>query len=56
MEFLKAITAKEALQMINTFPVYLHTEVIPLDDSLGRIVAEDIVAHENIPYLLKVPC
>jgi molybdopterin molybdotransferase len=49
MEFLKAMTAKEALQMINTFPVYLHTEVIPLDDSLGRIVAEDIVAHENIP-------
>ena len=49
MEFLKAVTAKEALGMINTFPVYLHTEVIPLDDSLGRIVAEDIVAHENIP-------
>jgi molybdopterin molybdotransferase len=49
MEFLKAVTAKEALGMINAFPVYLHTELIPLDDSLGRIVAEDIIAHENIP-------
>jgi molybdopterin molybdotransferase len=49
MEFLKAATAKEALGMINAFPVYLHTELISLDDSLGRIVAEDILAHENIP-------
>lgn len=49
MEFLKAITAKEALEVINAFPVYLHTEVVSLDESLGRIVAEDIVAHENIP-------
>lgn len=49
MEFLKAITAKEALATINEFPVYLHTEVAPLDESLGRIAADDIVAHENIP-------
>jgi len=49
MEFLKAITAKEALEVINSFPVSLHTEVISLEESLGRIVAEDIIAHENIP-------
>ena len=49
MEFLKAVTAKEALGMLNTFPVSPHTEVISLDESLGRIVAEDVAAHENIP-------
>jgi len=49
MEFLKAVTAQEALRMIHSFPVSLHTEVIPLDESLGRITAENIAAHENIP-------
>jgi molybdopterin molybdotransferase len=49
MEFLKAISAQEALGMINACPVSLHTEVVSLDESLGRIVAEDIVAYENIP-------
>ena len=49
MEFLKAITAREALDMIDAFPVSLHTEVVSIDESLGRIVAEDIIAHENIP-------
>jgi molybdopterin molybdotransferase len=49
MEFLKAITAREALEMVNAFPASLHTEVISLSESLGRIIAEDIVAYENIP-------
>lgn len=49
MEFLKAITAQEALEMINAFPVSLHTEVSSLEDSLGRIVADDVVAQEDIP-------
>jgi molybdopterin molybdotransferase len=49
MEFLKAITAREARDMIDAFSVSLHTEVVSIDESLGRIVAEDIVAHENIP-------
>lgn len=49
MEFLTAITAQEALEKINAFPVSLHTEVVSLYESLGRITAEDILAHENIP-------
>jgi molybdopterin molybdotransferase len=49
MEFLKAITAREALEMINDYPVAIHTEVVSLDESLGRISSDDIVAHENIP-------
>jgi len=49
MEFLKAVTAYEALEIINNFPVSLHTEVVSIDESLGRIIAEDVIAHENIP-------
>src|SRR5512137_1854993 len=49
MEFLKAVTAQQALEIVNAIPVSLHTEIISLDESLGRITADDIVAHENIP-------
>lgn len=49
MEFLKAVTAGQALEMINAFPASLHTEVASMDQSLHRIIAEDIIAHENIP-------
>ncbi len=49
MEFLKAVTAREALDIINAFPASLHTEIASIDESLGRIIAEDIIAHENIP-------
>jgi molybdopterin molybdotransferase len=49
MEFLKAVTAREALDLINAFPTSLHTEVVSIDESLDRIIAEDIIAYENIP-------
>lgn len=49
MDFLKAVTAKEAWDLINAFSLPLHTELVPLDEALGRIVAQDVVAHENIP-------
>ncbi len=39
MEFLKAVTAREALTFINAFPA-LHTEIASKDESLGRIIAE----------------
>lgn len=49
MEFLKALAAKEALEVINAFPVSLHTELVPLDEAPGRVAAEDVVAQEDIP-------
>lgn len=49
MDFLKAIAAREALDMINRFYVSHHTEVVSLRESLGRITADDVIAHENIP-------
>jgi molybdopterin molybdotransferase len=49
MEFLKSITAKEACQIIQTFPINLKTETIEIDDAQGRVLAEDIIAGDTIP-------
>jgi molybdopterin molybdotransferase len=49
MEFLKSITAKEAHQIIQAFPINLKTETIGIDNAQGRVIAEDVVASETIP-------
>ena len=49
MEFLKSITAKEARQAIQAFPINLKTETIGIDDAQGRVLAEDIIAGDTIP-------
>lgn len=63
MEFLKAISAAEALAIISSFRVEPATETVALNDALHRILAEDILSAEDIPpfprslvdgYALKV--
>jgi len=49
MEFLKSITAKEARQIIQAFPVNLKTETIRIDDVQGRVLAEALIAVDTIP-------
>jgi molybdopterin molybdotransferase len=49
MEFLKSITAKEALQIIQAFPVDLKTEIIGIDNAQGRVLAEALIAVDTIP-------
>jgi molybdopterin molybdotransferase len=49
MEFLKSITAKEAHQIIQAFPINLKTETIGIDDAQGRVLAEAFIAAETIP-------
>ena len=49
MEFLKAVTAKEALGIIESFPLEARTEEVSIDNACGRVVAEDVVSHEAIP-------
>jgi molybdopterin molybdotransferase len=49
MEFLKAITANEAHELIQTLPVSLKTEKVDIDDVQGRVFAQDIVSVEAIP-------
>jgi molybdopterin molybdotransferase len=49
MEFLKAITAKEAHDIINTYPVSPHTEIVDINEALSRVLADDVIAEEDIP-------
>ncbi|OPY78110.1 MAG: Molybdopterin molybdenumtransferase [Syntrophorhabdus sp. PtaU1.Bin153] len=49
MEFLKAIAAKEAQDIIHTYPVSPHTEVVDINEVLGRVLADNVVAEEDIP-------
>ena len=50
MEFLTAVTSDEALRILESFPFpeRKKTDVRP-DEALGRILAEEIVASEDIP-------
>jgi molybdopterin molybdotransferase len=50
MEFLNAITAQEALEQIRSFPLQpSKSSVIETKKSLGRVLATDVKAAEDIP-------
>lgn len=50
MEFLNAITAQEALEQIRSFPLQeSKTCTVETHKALGRILATDIIATEEIP-------
>ena len=51
MELLKVDTLEEALEKlrIHTEGINSHKEMVPLEKSLGRILATDIISEENVP-------
>ena len=49
MEFLRAVTAKEAKGVIEIFPMELKTEMVEIDGAQGRVLGQDIVSREAIP-------
>mgnify|MGYP000038286660 CR=1 FL=1 len=50
MEFLNAITAQEALEQVRSFPLPEPKScTVKTEKALGRILAEDITAAEDIP-------
>ncbi len=50
MDFLKAITAKEAFNIIRTFPTAKpDIETVGIEDVQGRVLAKDIVSGYTIP-------
>lgn len=48
-EFLTSISPKNALDIIESFIVTPKTEKIHIEDALDRVLAEDIIAAEDIP-------
>jgi molybdopterin molybdotransferase len=49
MEFLKAMTEKEAREIIQAFPVSPKVETVDIDNAQGRVLAEDLISGEAIP-------
>jgi molybdopterin molybdotransferase len=47
-EFLQVITTDQFVERLAVFP-RLSSERVPLDESLGRILAEDVLSPENLP-------
>jgi molybdopterin molybdotransferase len=53
MEFLKSITPKAALEIINAFPLTTMTERVDIEDALDLVLAEDVISGEDIPPFSK---
>jgi len=50
MSFPQDITLDEALELLAaTIPHHIEAEEVHLDDALGRILAEDVIAPLNVP-------
>jgi molybdopterin molybdotransferase len=49
MEFLKSITRKAALEIIDAFPLNPKMETVDIENALDRVLAEDIISEEDIP-------
>ncbi|NJE85698.1 molybdopterin molybdenumtransferase MoeA [Thermococcus sp. CX2] len=49
MAFLKVVPLEEALEVIESFPLERRVEKVPLEEALGRVLAEDIVSPIDVP-------
>ncbi|ACS90447.1 molybdenum cofactor synthesis domain-containing protein [Thermococcus sibiricus] len=49
MAFLKVVPLERALNIVNSLPLNAKIEEIPLENALGRILAEDVTSPVNVP-------
>lgn len=49
------IIREDARRMLFDLPVSRKTEELPLEESYGRVLAEDVIAEENVPPFAKAP-
>ncbi|NJE10772.1 gephyrin-like molybdotransferase Glp [Thermococcus sp. MAR1] len=49
MAFLKVVSLEKALEVINSFPLEPKIETVPLNEALGRVLAEDVTSPINVP-------
>ncbi|MCX7822241.1 MAG: molybdopterin-binding protein [Syntrophobacterales bacterium] len=52
MEFLKVLSISEVINLIGSFPK-LDIEVVPIEEALGRVLAENIYAPEPVPHFRR---
>ncbi len=49
MAFLKVVPLEKALEVISSFPLEPKVESVPLEEALGRVLAEDVVSPIDVP-------
>ncbi|MCD6372331.1 MAG: molybdopterin molybdenumtransferase MoeA [Thermococcus sp.] len=49
MAFLKVVPLEKALEVIDSFPLEQKVERVPLEEALGRVLAEDVASPINVP-------
>ncbi|NJF25377.1 gephyrin-like molybdotransferase Glp [Thermococcus sp. Bubb.Bath] len=49
MAFLKVVPLEKAREILNSFGMEPKTEEVPLEDALGRVLAEDVVSPIDVP-------
>lgn len=52
MEFLRVLSIKEVIEIIGKFPL-LDTEVVPVENARGRVLAEEVRAPEPVPHFRR---
>ena len=49
MAFLKVVPLEKAVEVISSFPLEPKVESVPLEEALGRVLAEDVVSPIDVP-------
>ena len=49
MAFLKVVPLEKAVEVISSFPLEPEVESVPLEEALGRVLAEDVVSPIDVP-------
>ncbi len=49
MAFLKVVPLEKALEVINSFPLEPKVEKVPIENALGRVLADDVVSPIDVP-------
>ena len=49
MAFLKVVPLEKALEVINSFPLEPEVERVPIENALGRVLADDVVSPIDVP-------
>ncbi|AEH24460.1 molybdenum cofactor synthesis domain-containing protein [Pyrococcus yayanosii] len=49
MAFLKVVPLEKALDVVNALPLKPKTEDVPLEEALGRTLAEDVISPMDVP-------
>ncbi|HPP07156.1 MAG TPA: molybdopterin molybdotransferase MoeA [Syntrophorhabdaceae bacterium] len=53
MDFLKSVSTKDACIILKNFNIQLDIECIKIDNAYNRVIAQDILSKEDVPYFSR---